>query len=144
MGPFFLAASVESPVSLLERLWDDSGENQDALKAKRNRLMHPNLAEQLRRAGKLGHGRYARIVVISDADFASNRFIDQLGNQQLFLAAVKWLSERDDIALIPRAAGRESKLLLTSLELNVVKFVSIVLFPLLAAAVGAAVWWRRR
>ena len=144
MGPFFLAASVESPVSLLERLWDDSGENQDALKAKQNRLMHPNLAEQLRRAGKLGHGRYARIVVISDADFASNRFIDQLGNQQLFLAAVKWLSERDDIALIPRAANRESKLLLTSLELNVVKFVSIVLFPLLAAAVGAAVWWRRR
>nr|HDM59930.1 hypothetical protein [Bacillota bacterium] len=145
LGPFYLAVSAEAPASALELAGKDEarslapeGRGTPGLQS------HPGFEAAMRRARKALRGRYARIVAIADADFASNRFIDQFGNAQLFLSAVKWLSQSDEIMSIPHKSRHLGQMVLTSLDLNVIKFVSIVLLPLVAAAAGAIVWYQKR
>jgi len=145
MGPFFLAASVEGPASFFKK--SPKTEPTGSLAGTgevQSPLPRPGVLEQLDRAARLAGQKRARLVVIADADFASNRFIDELGNRQLFVSAVKWLAEAEDVASIPQKSPRLGRMILTSLDLNVIKFVSIVLFPLLPLMVGGVVWWRRR
>lgn len=86
----------------------------------------------------------ARLLVIGDHDFATNRFLPVLGNRDLFLNAVNWLVEEEErIAIRPRARGA-SRLLLTDREAGVIKFFSIDLVPMVILAVGVAVWQVRR
>lgn len=145
LGPFYLAASVEAPAAFFDK--PSSAAHPDS-PSKPNEapslLSHPGVLDQLRKARRLSGQRRARLVVIADADFASNQFIDELGNRHLFISSVKWLAESDDIASIPSKSRRLGRLVLTSLDLNVIKFVSIVLLPLLALLAGGVVWWRRR
>ena len=145
LGPFYLAASVEAPTPFFEKPLEARPGDSAADKGKAPDLsMHPGVIEQMRRARKLTGEKRARLVVIADADFASDRYIDELGNRQLFISSVKWLAESDDITSILHKSRRSGRLVLTSLDLNVIKFVSIVLFPLLPLVAGGVVWWRRR
>jgi len=145
LGPFYLSASVEAPAAFFEKPPRVAPPNSTAEKGEAPSLLsHPGVVEQLRRARRVVGEKRARLVVIADADFASNRFIDELGNRQLFTSSVKWLAESDDIASIPSKSRRSGRMVLTSLDLNVIKFVSIVLFPLLPLLAGGVVWWRRR
>ncbi len=145
LGPFYLAASVEAPAAFFEK---PSREEPPASPPEKGEapslLSHPGVVEQMRRARRLAGEKRARLVVIADTDFASNQFIDELGNRQLLISSVKWLAESDDVVSIPHKSRRSGRIVLTSLDLNVIKFVSIVLFPLLPLLAGAVVWWRRR
>lgn len=145
LGPFFLAASVEAPASFFRksRKIEPTGTLVGANEAPSS-PPRPEVLVQLDRATRLAGQKRARLVVVADADFASNRFIDELGNRQLFVSAVKWLAETEDVASIPQKSPRLGRMILTSLDLNVIKFVSIVLFPLMPLMVGGVVWWRRR
>ena len=86
----------------------------------------------------------ARIVVSGDSDFATNSFYHVLGNGALFLNAVNFLASRENlIGLEPRTYDLPY-VSMTNTQMKGTFFLSIILIPLLMAAVGVAVWWRRR
>jgi len=131
-GPFYLGATIEAPAEALAKLL--AGQPT----AKTPGQARPTLPADAAPA------RFSRIVVIGDADFASNGFIDRLGNEQLFVSSIKWLAEKHTIASIPAKPRRPDRLTLTNIELNVIKFVSIILLPLAVLMTGLAVSWKRR
>lgn len=96
--------------------------------------------------GTVGAGR---LVVIGDADFASDAYIDLLGNGQLVLNAVAWLAGEPALtgernAKVPEVARPLSPLVVTADQAHRLFLVSIVLVPGLVLGAGAVVVWRRR
>lgn len=86
----------------------------------------------------------ARIVVAGDSDFATNSFYHILGNGALFLNAVNFLAARENlIGLEPRTYDLPY-VNMTNTQMKATFVMSIILIPLLMAAIGLAVWWRRR
>ena len=86
----------------------------------------------------------ARIVVIGDSDFATNSFYHILGNGALFLNTVNFLAARENlIGLEPRTFDLPY-VSMTNTQMKATFILSIILIPLLMAAIGVAVWWRRR
>lgn len=85
-----------------------------------------------------------RLVVFGSADFATNLALDAMANRQLFVNAVNWLSEEEELISIRPQAPVDRGLILTSTQANLVIYSSVLFLPLLVAAAGAWVWWNRR
>ncbi len=86
----------------------------------------------------------ARIVVVGDSDFATNSFYHILGNGALFLNAVNFLAARENLIGIEPRTYDLPYVSMTNTQMKATFVMSIILIPLLMAAVGVAVWWRRR
>ncbi len=100
--------------------------------------------EQVEQAKPLGQRKEARIIVVGDSDFATNSFYHILGNGTLFMNAVNFLAARDNlIGLKPRTYDLPL-VSMTNTQMKGTFVLSIILIPLLMAALGVAVWWRRR
>jgi len=84
-----------------------------------------------------------RIIVITDADFLSNAFVEQYSNARLGINAINWLSEVDYEVLTEKKDIKVQRLDLTSRQKRVVGVV-LVLMPLLIALAGTVVWIRHR
>jgi len=88
--------------------------------------------------------REQRIVVVGNGAFLSNSFAGNGGNVDLGVNMVNWLaSEEHLIAIQPRAA-KDSNLVLSRMQLNIISFGFLLAVPLLLALVGGAIWWKRR
>jgi len=86
----------------------------------------------------------SRIIVVGDSDFATNSFFHILGNGALFLNAVNYLAARENlIGLEPRTYDLPV-VSMTNTQMKATFILSLILLPLLLAALGVAVWWRRR
>jgi ABC-type uncharacterized transport system involved in gliding motility auxiliary subunit len=87
--------------------------------------------------------------VIGDADFASNGYLDLLGNRDLFLNSVSWLT--DEEALIARRpkeiaeiARPLSPLVVTERQAHMLFLLTVVVQPGLVLALGAGIVVMRR
>lgn len=88
--------------------------------------------------------REARVVVFGDADFATDRYVGLLYNEDLALNAVYHLAGRDDEIQIRPKAESLYQVLLTP-ERTLAAFQSFaLLLPEAILVVGIVVWWRRR
>ncbi len=86
----------------------------------------------------------SRIIVAGDSDFATNSFFHILGNGALFLNSVNYLAMRENlIGLEPRTYDLPV-VNMTNTQMKATFIMSLILVPLLMAALGVAVWWRRR
>ena len=85
-----------------------------------------------------------RMVLIGDADFASNAYFGSARNGDLFVNSVNYLADDYElISLRPKqTAFRE--LVLTESERNFVRWSGWLLMPILIALAGIWAWWRRR
>jgi ABC-type uncharacterized transport system involved in gliding motility auxiliary subunit len=93
--------------------------------------------------------RRGRVVVVGDADFASDAYLDLLGNRDLALNAVAWLAEEAALAgarttPVAEIARPLSPLVLTETEARALLFGTAVLQPGLLLVVGAIVVGLRR
>jgi len=86
----------------------------------------------------------ARLIVVGDADFASNGAITSLGNGDLFLNSVDWLAEEEELVAIRPRPPQTRQIFLTYAQSRLVGYVSWILLPAIVLAIGAYVWWQRR
>jgi hypothetical protein len=96
-----------------------------------------------------GEGRRpstGRLIVYGDADFATNGFVDYLGNKDLFVNSINWLA-RDEFLIATRQQEKEpgrEQFFVTEAQGEMAFWLATVVQPVLFLAVGAAVLIRRR
>ena len=87
--------------------------------------------------------RPSRLVVFGDTDFLSNGALSG-GNVDLFLSALNWLLERDQLMAIAPKPIEDTRLVITQAQVNRLFWLVVVVLPGLVGILGAAVWLRRR
>ena len=86
----------------------------------------------------------SKIIVIGDSDFATNSFFHVMGNGQLFLNSVNFLSASDNlIGLEPRTFDIP-RVEMTNIQMKFTFILSLIAIPLLMAGLGMVVWWKQR
>jgi len=85
-----------------------------------------------------------RMVVVADADFASNAFVDQAGNARLLVQAVDWLTVDESLVSITSNLAAPRPLELTDARRSYALALSAGIIPALALVAGALVWALRR
>jgi ABC-type uncharacterized transport system involved in gliding motility auxiliary subunit len=87
----------------------------------------------------------ARLVVFGDADFVTNQNVSpQWANLDLFMNAVNWLAEEEDLISIRPKQPTNRRLFLTPLQSSLTIFATLIIIPLAVFVAGIGVWWKRR
>ena len=91
-----------------------------------------------------GSGQPFKLVVVGDADFASNSFYPYLANADLVLGLAAWLrgeprgpALKPPVEVLPLVA-------MTNRQMQAIFLLCVVGLPGLCALAGVVVWWRRR
>ena len=97
-------------------------------------------------AGTLSGTPSGRFIVVGTSQWAENRAMGSrtLGNRDLFMNMINWLSADEDLISIRPKSTEDRPLTLTAQKLNLVFWLSVVIFPLGIVGVGLAAWWKRR
>jgi ABC-type uncharacterized transport system involved in gliding motility auxiliary subunit len=85
-----------------------------------------------------------RLVIVGDSDFAANAYLDVVGNRDLFLNAVSWLAEEEDLIAIRPIPSDQHQIYVTASQARWVLYASTLFLPLAVLTVGGVVWLRRR
>jgi len=97
-------------------------------------------------AGTLSGSPQGRFVVVGTSHAAQNSLAGSrsLGNRDLMVNIVNWLSSDEDLISIRPKAPEDRPLNMTSGRLNATFWLSVVVFPLAVIGFGLVTWWRRR
>jgi ABC-type uncharacterized transport system involved in gliding motility auxiliary subunit len=85
-----------------------------------------------------------RVVVIGDSDFASNFALGIQGNRDLFMNAVNWLSQQENLIAIRPRESADRRLTMTSSQQVRVLVLVLLIIPAFVLGSGVYTWWRRR
>ena len=85
-----------------------------------------------------------RIVVVGDTDFATDRFLTEVGNADLLRRAVGWLTLDDDLLALSSNLPADRPLRLTDARITYARLLLAGAVPLLFVLAGATVWAVRR
>lgn len=88
-------------------------------------------------------GREGRIVLWGDSDFVNNRYFEYSGNGDLFLNAINWLIEEEDLISIRPKRPEYTPIQMTADQISQI-LMAIVALPLLCIVFGVGVWFYRR
>jgi len=95
-------------------------------------------------AGKYNGSPEGRFVVVGSSFWVANSFIRFNGNRDLFLNMVNWLTSDEDLISIRPKSPEDRPLNISGQKMNLVFWLSIVIFPLGVVGFGLATWWKRR
>ena len=86
-----------------------------------------------------------RLVIVGDSDFIGNNLaLAPLGNADLFLNMVNWLTEDEDLIAIRPRAAEDRRITMTAAQVRNVVLLSLVFLPGFFLIWGVTVWWSRR
>jgi hypothetical protein len=96
--------------------------------------------------GRLNNSAVAtfRIIVVGDADFASNSFFPYLANSDAVLAELAWLTREERVPAMKPPVEVLPTVSLTGEQMRSIFIVTVLLMPGLIAFAGSAMWWWRR
>jgi ABC-type uncharacterized transport system involved in gliding motility auxiliary subunit len=87
----------------------------------------------------------SRLVVIGNSTFATDGFVGQVVNGDVFLNSVRWLSGAGDQALSVRPKeAKNRRITLSPQQAAIAGWLALVILPLLGFGSAFFVWWRRR
>lgn len=93
---------------------------------------------------KEGKNRWGKIIVVGDSDFVGNAHFNLMGNKDFFLNMVSWLAEEASLISVRKKETGLTPMTLTDTQGNLVFWVSVIIAPSLALAIGIGVVARRR
>jgi len=85
-----------------------------------------------------------RMIVVGDADFASNSFFPYLANSDVVLAGIAWLTHEERAPAMKPPIEVLPTVSLTGEQMRGIFIVTVLLMPGLIAFAGGAMWWWRR
>jgi ABC-type uncharacterized transport system involved in gliding motility auxiliary subunit len=85
-----------------------------------------------------------RIVVFGDSDFVANQWLGIPGNRDLFLNAVNWLAQQENMIAIRPRDPEDRRLTLTRDQQTRIFWLTVLIIPGLILFAGVQTWWRRR
>ena len=85
-----------------------------------------------------------RLVVFGDSDFASNAALGVQGNRDLFLNAVNWLAQQENLIAIRPHDPEDRRITMTADQATRVFYLTVLIVPGLILLAGVQTWWRRR
>jgi ABC-type uncharacterized transport system involved in gliding motility auxiliary subunit len=85
-----------------------------------------------------------RIAVFGDSDFASNGLLGFQGNHNLFMNAVNWLAQQENLISIRPRDPQDRRVTLTARQQSLIRLLAIFVIPGVILAAGVQTWWRRR
>jgi ABC-type uncharacterized transport system involved in gliding motility auxiliary subunit len=85
-----------------------------------------------------------RIVVFGDSDFASNSGLGIQGNRDLFMNAVNWLAQQENLIAIRPRDPQDRRVTLTNDQQRRIFWLTVFIIPGLILFAGIQTWWRRR
>jgi len=95
--------------------------------------------------GRLGSASALfRLVVVGDADFASNSFFPYLSNADFVLGGIAWLIHEEKAPTMKPPVEVLPMVALTGAQVRWIFIVTVLLLPGSVALLGGLVWWRRR
>jgi ABC-type uncharacterized transport system involved in gliding motility auxiliary subunit len=97
-------------------------------------------------AATIGSGSNAgRIVVVGSSSFLGNQILAApVGNRDLALNMVNWLTSDEDLISIRPKEPEDRRLKITGSAVRVLFLTSVVFLPLIVIVSGFSVWWKRR
>jgi ABC-type uncharacterized transport system involved in gliding motility auxiliary subunit len=91
-----------------------------------------------------GPDKKSRLVVIGDADFASNQFYSQQLNGDLFINSVAWLASDESFISIRAKDPTNRAVTMTTAQSRMFLLISLILLPGAILMTGISVWASRR
>jgi ABC-type uncharacterized transport system involved in gliding motility auxiliary subunit len=91
-------------------------------------------------------GSHGRFVVVGGSTWASNGVLParSLGNRDLFLNMMNWLSSDEDLISIRPKEPEDQSFVMTRSQSNLVFYWSLFIMPFAILLSGVMVWWKRR
>jgi len=86
----------------------------------------------------------SRLVVFGDADFATNYLFEFQKNGDLFMNALSWLAEEEDLISIRARDPEDRRISLTGSGSRVLLLISVVLLPLASFLAAIAIYVKRK
>jgi ABC-type uncharacterized transport system involved in gliding motility auxiliary subunit len=85
-----------------------------------------------------------RLVVVGDADFASNSFFPYLSNAEFALGSLAWLIREEKAPMMKPPVEVLPTVALTGAEVRWIFLVTVLVLPGSVALLGVVVWWWRQ
>jgi ABC-type uncharacterized transport system involved in gliding motility auxiliary subunit len=97
-------------------------------------------------AATIGSGSNAgRIVVVGSSRWMSNNILSApIGNRDLALNMMNWLTSDEDLISIRPKEPEDRRLHVTGNAIRVMFLTSVIFLPLIVIVSGVSVWWKRR
>jgi len=97
-------------------------------------------------AATIGSGSTAvRIVVVGSSTWMPNNILSApIGNRDLALTMMNWLTSDEDLISIRPKEPEDRRLRVTGSAIRVLFMTSVVFLPLIVIVSGVSVWWKRR
>jgi ABC-type uncharacterized transport system involved in gliding motility auxiliary subunit len=86
----------------------------------------------------------ARLVVIGNSAFATNQWAGLQRNGDLFVNAINWLAQDEDLISVRPKNPTNRRVILTETQQRELLYASLVFLPGLVMISGAVIWFRRR
>ncbi len=88
--------------------------------------------------------REQRIVVVGNGAFLANSYAGNGGNVDLGVNMINWLAGEEHLITLQPRVAKDSSLVLSKTELNVISIGFLLVLPLMLAGMGIFTWWKRR
>ena len=139
--------NVQLLATTSERSWAETGYREKQVQYDEGEIRGPLGLMAVIEPATPGTGK-GRLVVVGDASFAENGVLNAVrggvGNLDLFMNAVGWLTEEEELISIRPKMPEQRQVFLTLPQARAVIYSNILFMPLIVLAAGAVVWWKRR